>query len=386
MFSSSLTRAARTAPSLSVSPTITSRTSASAIAAAPRQFSARSHQRRYSSSKPSSPPDGPRNINPDSAAPASASANGRAEGEKRSRGHPSRRRTKENAAEAAKAKDEASLNLPSVPSTPHLHPADVAVSAFFSLHRPISITASVPSTATHSSFSTIFEPSTRANKPTEVISTLSQTVERLETLAQPGAATATQKADDSSLRVAVTQASPSNAEAEDLEALSNNSPLQFPSHLLTGRFKPFAPPPAPTPLETSSTNSLSGQTPSQSQKSYSTVLTILESTLPNGAKTYTARTSPFVSNPATPSRFLDRMRVRQERWEDYRQSLIQERSMGDGRGEADGLTERNDGGETQTGTMHAISVKRQRKLKMKKHKYKKLMRRTRNLRRRLDRN
>lgn len=34
----------------------------------------------------------------------------------------------------------------------------------------------------------------------------------------------------------------------------------------------------------------------------------------------------------------------------------------------------------------AISVKRQRKLKMKKHKYKKLMKRTRNLRRRLDRN
>ncbi len=33
----------------------------------------------------------------------------------------------------------------------------------------------------------------------------------------------------------------------------------------------------------------------------------------------------------------------------------------------------------------AISVKRQRKLKMKKHKYKKLMKRTKNLRRRLDR-
>ena len=32
-----------------------------------------------------------------------------------------------------------------------------------------------------------------------------------------------------------------------------------------------------------------------------------------------------------------------------------------------------------------ISVKRQRKIKMKKHKYKKLMRRTRNLRRRQDR-
>jgi hypothetical protein len=35
--------------------------------------------------------------------------------------------------------------------------------------------------------------------------------------------------------------------------------------------------------------------------------------------------------------------------------------------------------------MYAISVKRQRKLKMKKHKYKKLMKRTRNLRRRIER-
>jgi hypothetical protein len=36
--------------------------------------------------------------------------------------------------------------------------------------------------------------------------------------------------------------------------------------------------------------------------------------------------------------------------------------------------------------MFALSVKRIRKLKMKKHKYKKFMKRTRNLRRRLDRN
>lgn len=37
------------------------------------------------------------------------------------------------------------------------------------------------------------------------------------------------------------------------------------------------------------------------------------------------------------------------------------------------------------GGYQTLSVKRQRKLKMKKHKYKKLMRRTRNLRRKLDR-
>ena len=58
--------------------------------------------------------------------------------------------------------------------------------------------------------------------------------------------------------------------------------------------------------------------------------------------------------------FLERMRERHVQWEEY-----MERSKGQ--------------------IWRTISVKRQRKLKMKKHKYKKLMRRTRNLRRRLDR-
>lgn len=43
------------------------------------------------------------------------------------------------------------------------------------------------------------------------------------------------------------------------------------------------------------------------------------------------------------------------------------------------------GEEAEAGVWQLISVKRQRKLKMKKHKYKKLMRRTKNLRRKLDR-
>lgn len=104
------------------------------------------------------------------------------------------------------------------------------------------------------------------------------------------------------------------------------------------------------------------------KKTYTTVLTILESTHPNGSKTYSARTSPMVSEDlnantaSSPSQlpFLERMRARQEQWDDYR------RSKGLG--------------------LWAISVKRQRRLKMKKHKYKKLMRKTRNLRRRLERN
>jgi hypothetical protein len=49
------------------------------------------------------------------------------------------------------------------------------------------------------------------------------------------------------------------------------------------------------------------------------------------------------------------------------------------------MGEVGESGTAQEEGMLAISVKRQRRLKMKKHKYKKLMKRTRTLRRKLDR-
>ena len=64
--------------------------------------------------------------------------------------------------------------------------------------------------------------------------------------------------------------------------------------------------------------------------------------------------------PSARQPFLDRMRQRQEVWERV-------------------LREQHDR------VWRAISVRRQRKLKMKKHKYKKLMRRLRNLKRKQDR-
>jgi hypothetical protein len=111
-------------------------------------------------------------------------------------------------------------------------------------------------------------------------------------------------------------------------------------------------------------------------RTYKAVLTIEESTDANGEVTYMAHSSPLIADieepetssheiqepGAAPTRFRERMNIRQERYEEFLEK----------RGEE--------------GAIWAISVKRQRKLKMKKHKYKKLMRRTRNLRRRLDRN
>lgn len=142
---------------------------------------------------------------------------------------------------------------------------------------------------------------------------------------------------------------------------------------LVRHFRPFVPPPPPEPM-----------VPVEKKptvKSYSAVLTILESTQPNGTKIYQTRTSPIREDPTAPADFLEdgqvmempvlprqpflnHMRERQRRWEEIR----------------------NGNGKRDQPAWCAISVKRQRKLKMKKHKYKKLMRRTRNLRRRLDRN
>ncbi|KAI9767799.1 MAG: hypothetical protein M1840_005480 [Geoglossum simile] len=294
----------------------------------------------------------------------------KADNEKRSVTRPSRRKGRGTTGEVSA--DEALMNLPSVPSTTHLHPSDVAVSTFFSLHRPISVTSAVPTVGTNSSFDTIFNSRSKSPiKPSQVISTISSAVDSLEAAHQQGEAYEHSTEDDLHHATAAASVSKSgSAEAvRHLDGVPNDSPLQFPGDLLSGRFRPFNPPPPPTPI-TPIKRIHAEETRPLERKSYSTVLTILESTLPNGSKAYDVTTSPIVAAAGgehsaeavpNPVRFLGRMLERQERWEEYR-------SGRDGDG------------------MWTISVKRQRKLKMKKMKYKKLMRKTRNLRRRLDRN
>ncbi|KAG4218531.1 hypothetical protein PC116_g32989 [Phytophthora cactorum] len=89
------------------------------------------------------------------------------------------------------------------------------------------------------------------------------------------------------------------------------------------------------------------------------MFTLEETTDDNGQIRIIAHSPQVVEEPRAPKTFLERMALRQIRW----------------REEVRG----------QSPDMHAISVRRQRKLKMKKKKYKKLMKRTRNARRKLDR-
>ncbi|KAI9697780.1 MAG: hypothetical protein M1836_004456 [Candelina mexicana] len=406
MFSSAICRAVRAHQSIpSYTTCITSKAS---ITASSRQFTSRSHRRRYSSSKPSSPPDDPTKVTAQQQTPTSATTRSRAESDKRSVTRLSKRKVKGTALEqpptttVRSSKDETpiNINIPSVPSTHHLHPADIAVSAFFSLHRPISITAAVPSTSTIP-FNTIFDPQQRSpfkptHQPSDVINTLASAVQNLEATTQT-AQQQEQTDEETDLRAVVTQASVSNAETHNKPlsgngAASNNSPLQFPAHLLSSKFKPFTPPAPPSPMGTTiaSRKGRSQTSSSTTQKSYSMAVTIHESTTPDGKVTYTAQITSPVLDPADssitftlpdpqqqqqqpsttpPPRFLDRMILRQQRWEDHIEGLMEKRGLG--------AKERD--------RVWAISVRRQRKLKMKKHKYKKLMKRTRNLRRRLDR-
>ena len=162
------------------------------------------------------------------------------------------------------------------------------------------------------------------------------------------------------VKAAITAESYRRAEVEHLD----NAPENAGMYVLSHRYQPFSPPPAPVPMDTAESLAAGAEAAESLEpqhRTYTAVLTIEESTDANGEGTYMAHSSPLVAEdpPTVPTRFLERMQIRNER---YRNQHPEETDM------------------------LAISVKRQRKLKMKKHKYKKLMRRTRNLRRKLDRN
>lgn len=156
-------------------------------------------------------------------------------------------------------------------------------------------------------------------------------------------------------------------------------------------FRPFNPPPPPQPFPTEPAKGADKKKAASKpkQKSYETTIIVTEYTDQHGKRSYTAESSPIVQipNPAEnaaveePQRvpFIERMRRhRQQQLQLSRRQKIQAGS---------GLRkyQRRAPSATRQNVMLLISVKRQRKLKMKKHKYKKLMKRTRNLRRRQDR-
>jgi hypothetical protein len=164
------------------------------------------------------------------------------------------------------------------------------------------------------------------------------------------------------LRAAINAESFRKGDVHHVDGSANDLPMNFSQLALSPNHQPFHPPPPPVPMTTAESLA-AGAEAAKAQESqhrtYTAVLTIEESTNQNGQVTYMAHSTPLEESVQQPTTFRERMNHRQER---YWEQMEEENGM------------------------YALSVKRIRKLKMKKHKYKKFMKRTRNLRRRLDRN
>ncbi|OJD14139.1 hypothetical protein AJ78_05488 [Emergomyces pasteurianus Ep9510] len=389
MFSSSARFVARSSPVIAL-PSPARPSTTVLVAASSGLTSARGHQRRFSSSKPPVPPsDGSRGIDASSQSPAKSVSPSNKEGAGKRDGKTAKRRgAKDSTNVSAKSKNnEPFLNLPSVPSTQHLHPHDIHVASFFSTHRPMSVTTSVPSNSNPDAFDAIFSSKKPSKpRPNDVIFTLSSAVNSIEGVLPN--THSSHPIGNNNLRNAIAQGSakieadhPSNVDDLPIEEL-RISIQDFAKTL-----RPFNPPPPPvpmdsfgeqgTPIEAEAETAESDIQEGVREQSYSTVLTITESTHDDGRKTYEAHSSPLVridNKDAPSSSAYEGEKVIQDEGGSF---SISEPEMGH---RQQHRVPRSMGRKV----YHAISVKRQRKLKMKKHKHKKLMRRTRTLRRKLD--
>ncbi|KAK7430195.1 hypothetical protein QQZ08_003169 [Neonectria magnoliae] len=303
----------------------------------------RGHQRRCSSSKPSRPDSGSNEIAAGQSVPASSTStrgDGKAGGEKR------KRKNKDASERTASMK-----KLPSVPNTHHMSQESLGLSSFFSLHRPISITQTMPRTVSDEHFASIFASRTKANRMTDTVNTISDTIDQLD---GPMAQMTIGGQQESQGMEAMHKVDIKNADGSE-------SSMYLQIDTMSGEFLPFRPPPLPQPQAAGEANRAVTRAEAvediPQHRVYKALFTIEESTDPDGQIRIMAHSPQIIQDPQ-PRSFLERLALRQLKFD-----------------EAQGA--RRD--------MHAISVKRQRKLKMKKKKYKKLMKRTRNLRRKLDR-
>ncbi|KHN96845.1 DUF1713 domain protein [Metarhizium album ARSEF 1941] len=337
MFPSSVRRVVSAAPQTGSSLASTPR----AAAAATLPVFVRAHQRRCSSSKPSRSDNGSSNISIGQSVTASNTSRneGKTSAEKR------KRKSKDASDKGASFK-----KLPSVPSTHHMSQEALGLSSFFSLHRPISITQTMPRAVTNEHFASIFAARTKANRMSDTMSTISSTIDQLE---GPMAQLTIGGQEDQEMGGGMHKLEVRNPDGSE-------SSVYLQVDTMSGDFLPFRPPPLPQAQSADEADGLAAEAETVEEEPhhrvYKAMFTIEESTEPDGQIRIIAH-SPRIVNDVQPRTFLGRMAQRRLR--------------------ADGARGRHD--------MYAISVKRQRKLRMKKKKYKKLMKRTRNLRRKLDR-
>ncbi|KAL2834974.1 hypothetical protein BDW59DRAFT_136912 [Aspergillus cavernicola] len=301
-------------------------------------------QRRYSSSS-SKPSDGSRKFDPSSQTPTKEVNSGEAR-----EGKTSRRRGKDGSGRSGSKPNQSTAfsRLPSVPSTQHRQPHDVHIASFFSIHRPISVSTTVPKSSSSEAFDSLFtSKKSSKNEAVDVVFTLSSAVNSMENAVD---------------RLA------ENDDLMNADEMDGSQPSEVKVSLeeTMQHLRPFNPPPPPVPMDESNDvfATESGEHQSRGNSSYSTVLTIQESTHSDGSKTYEAHTTPFVHARTMEAPGADEAEAIIDLPHNSQTTYIER-------------TPNN-------GTMQALSTRRRRKLKMKKHKFKKLLRRTRTLRRKLD--
>lgn len=259
----------------------------------------------------------------------------------------------------------------------------------------MSLANPVPPPVSEATFNSIFESNPQLDvwengnsaekRPEDVIIALQETIENLE-----GNNGVSQE--EAGVRWEVLQESSSNG----VKHLDGPPRPRTIDELVT-QFKPFQPPPPPQafPLETKASDKKRARSAKPKSKQYQTTIVVTEETAADGHKTYTASQSPLVQiEAAKESKILSAVSRQphqpflQRAWRKNQAHLkSQRKSIHSITAAASSpLRSIRQVPSMRKPQMRLISVKRQRKLKMKKHKYKKLMKRTRNLRRRLDRN
>lgn len=232
------------------------------------------------------------------------------------------------------------------------------------MHRPISITNGFPQPVTDEAFASIFTPKTRTTKSQEVILALSSTLDSLNTVRESldNFNSESQQNQWAGLDESNAGKTESMFQSPEINHLHVNQILGTPQYFMSGKYAPFNPPQPPKPLSVIKTPGTGNKEAQENRyRIYTAVLTVEELIDSNGDVTFTAQHSPLTAE--------EQYEMPNRPPGEFKTQLAQYRVI-----------------KTTESEKQAISVKRQRKLKMKKHKYKKLMRKTRNLRRRLDRN
>ncbi|KAF3940295.1 hypothetical protein ABW19_dt0200292 [Dactylella cylindrospora] len=237
--------------------------------------------------------------------------------------------------------------LPFVARTDHLHESDVRISTFFALHRPVSISFPVPGHYSNASFQKLFDAPT----PTSAIELYKN---QLETQARANLGASSQSPEQDAniqeeLLSYTKKALLSGTKAEQKAIVE--SPIQLSNHILSGEYRPFQPPPPPEPISEEASNANAKQVSFHKLKGFEVFTQTLKSV------------------DGQPAGFVV--------------SFIQKQDQ-EGSAAVKGKGRIRVSMRSKLPTLQALSVKRQRKLKMKKHKYKKLMKRTRTLRRKLE--